>query len=236
MADSSKNNWTASGISVTSGVTYDSMIDSPTNYADGGNGRGNYAVLNPIGGAAASLGINSGNLQWNYTSNSNINGYATMYMPSGKWYIECMQTSGANTDIVPGFATQTFGQPSTTSLVSDAGYFGYTYAGRSWNFGTNTNGNPTLTVNTDVMNFAIDIINGKAWIGKNGTWFGSGDPATGANPWWTFTSGTAYTFAMPVYNAVGWINFGQRPFAYTPPSGFKALNTYNLPNPSLPLV
>jgi len=25
------------------------------------------------------------------------------------------------------------------------------------------------------------------------------------------------------------MNFGQRPFTYTPPSGYKALNTYNLP-------
>jgi hypothetical protein len=29
------------------------------------------------------------------------------------------------------------------------------------------------------------------------------------------------------------INFGQRPFTYTPPSGFKALNTYNLPEPAI---
>ena len=28
-------------------------------------------------------------------------------------------------------------------------------------------------------------------------------------------------------------NFGQRPFAYTPPTGFKALNTTNLPEPSI---
>jgi hypothetical protein len=25
------------------------------------------------------------------------------------------------------------------------------------------------------------------------------------------------------------LNFGQRPFAYTPPSGFKSLNAFNLP-------
>jgi hypothetical protein len=220
------NNWTTNNISLTAGVTYDSMTDVPTLTSAT---AANFAVLNPIGGAGASLGINSGNLQWNYTANSNINGFATVYMPSSKWYIECMQTGGANTDVVLGFATAAFGQPSATSMVLDTGYFGYTYAGRSWNFGTNTNGNPTLTVNTDVMNFAIDITSGKAWVGKNGTWFGSGNPATGANPWWTFTANTAYTFAMAVYNAVGYVNFGQQPFTYTPPTGFVALNTYNLP-------
>ena len=29
------------------------------------------------------------------------------------------------------------------------------------------------------------------------------------------------------------INFGQRPFSYTPPTGFVALNTYNLPTPTI---
>ena len=32
------------------------------------------------------------------------------------------------------------------------------------------------------------------------------------------------------------INFGQRPFKYTPPAGFIALNSYNLANPAMPLV
>jgi hypothetical protein len=32
----------------------------------------------------------------------------------------------------------------------------------------------------------------------------------------------------------GWFtNFGQRPFAYTPPTGFVALNTFNLPTPTI---
>ena len=30
-----------------------------------------------------------------------------------------------------------------------------------------------------------------------------------------------------------YVNFGQRPFTYTPPTGFKALNTYNLPTPTI---
>jgi hypothetical protein len=33
-------------------------------------------------------------------------------------------------------------------------------------------------------------------------------------------------------NSVNW-NFGQRPFAYTPPTGFKALNTLNLPDATI---
>jgi hypothetical protein len=36
------------------------------------------------------------------------------------------------------------------------------------------------------------------------------------------------------YNGTTWaFNFGQRPFAYTAPSGFKALCTTNLPEPTI---
>ena len=55
------NNWTPNNISVTAGQTYDSMIDVPVNYNDGGNGRGNYAVLSPIsmpGGTSSTLNGN----------------------------------------------------------------------------------------------------------------------------------------------------------------------------------
>lgn len=42
------NNFTPNNISLTAGATYDSMIDTPTPYDDGGNGRGNYPVANPL--------------------------------------------------------------------------------------------------------------------------------------------------------------------------------------------
>jgi hypothetical protein len=35
---------------------------------------------------------------------------------------------------------------------------------------------------------------------------------------------------------LGWLNFGQRPFAYTAPSGFKALCTQNLPESEATIV
>jgi hypothetical protein len=54
-----------------------------------------------------------------------------------------------------------------------------------------------------------------------------------------FTSITAqpYVFALSAGGAAstkgGAINFGQRPFSYTPPSGFVRLNTFNLPTPTI---
>jgi hypothetical protein len=36
-----------------------------------------------------------------------------------------------------------------------------------------------------------------------------------------------------VSRTFGYANFGQRPFAYTPPSGFLKLNTFNLPDSTI---
>jgi hypothetical protein len=46
-------------------------------------------------------------------------------------------------------------------------------------------------------------------------------------------SAQPYTFAMGHNNSAGSFNFGQRPFAYTAPSGFKALCTTNLAEPTI---
>jgi hypothetical protein len=83
-----------------------------------------------------------------------------------------------------------------------------------------------------VIGFAFDLASGKFWIRNDSGWYGSGDPATGANAAYSNLSGTI----TPYWSGGGggdsgehYFNFGQRPFAYTPPSGFKSLNTFNLP-------
>lgn len=62
------NNWTPSGISVTAGATYDSMFDVPVNYSDSENGRGNYAVLNPLVTGTAGVAISDGNLKATFSA------------------------------------------------------------------------------------------------------------------------------------------------------------------------
>jgi hypothetical protein len=90
----------------------------------------------------------------------------------------------------------------------------------------------------DVLMFAYDADNGKIWFGKNGTWLQSGVPASGTNPQFSSIPANTYFPAISNYSAGGATaaasqNFGQRPFAYTAPSGFKALCTQNLPTPTI---
>ena len=93
----------------------------------------------------------------------------------------------------------------------------------------------------DIVNLAIDFSAGKIWVGKNGTYYNSGNPSAGTNETSTFTAGSLDWAVLGEYVASGndanrssaVANFGQRPFAYTPPTGFNRLNTFNLPTPTI---
>ena len=90
----------------------------------------------------------------------------------------------------------------------------------------------SFTVN-DVVMVAFDADTRKIWFGKNGIW-NTGDPAAGTSEAAILTSGFTYTpFADGANTTVTQFNFGQRAFAYTAPSGFKALCTQNLPTPTI---
>jgi len=73
------NNWTANNISLTAGVTYDSMIDVPL--GGGGGERGNYATLNPLHTGRSTL--TNGNL-----TASGATDLPTIVPESGTWYFE----------------------------------------------------------------------------------------------------------------------------------------------------
>jgi hypothetical protein len=59
---------------------------------------------------------------------------------------------------------------------------------------------------------------------KNGSLQGGGAAFTGL----TGTYAPMLGFGNNTSTAIS-VNFGQRPFAQTPPSGFTSLNTFNLP-------
>lgn len=50
-----------------------------------------------------------------------------------------------------------------------------------------------------VARFAVDFDAGKVWVGKNGSWLGSGDPSAGTNHAYTFTPATV----GPLFPATG---------------------------------
>jgi len=230
------NNWTPNNISVTSGSTYDSMLDVPTLWADGGNGRGNYAVVNPL--FRNSSMISEGNLYFNKSTIGWATGQATMSLPASKTYFEAtaVLVGGANSGVFIGIATATATQD--TYQVANQWSFGGT-GGTLKLYDQTTLVTPSgSSAAGDIFQVAYDGTTGYLWFGKNNTWYNStggttGDPSTGANPTMTLTAGTeVFPCAICYANSLKF-TFGQRPFTYTPPTGFKALNTQNLPVPTI---
>jgi hypothetical protein len=223
------NDWTVNNISVTAGIGNDSLIDVPTNGTEedtgtGGEVRGNYATWNPLAvltSTASSLVLSNGNLY----ANPRI-AWGTVAIPSsGKWYWEIQITSSGSSGAI-GIAE------------FDATYLDYYPSGNSVRGITYmANGNKVInatassygaTYGNDTIGVAVNMDSDTITFYKNGASQGSISsvstyltepffPSAGDNSW--------------ARNPDYYINFGQRPFAYTAPSGFKALNTASLPAP-----
>jgi hypothetical protein len=238
------NNWTPNNFSVTAGAGNDSLVDSPTNYGSdtgvGGEARGNYCTLNPLFGTTNT--IQDGALVLTGTAAGSTQRVGTMAVSSGKWYYEVtLTTLPTGMDPLAGFT-----EINNASAVSQypgqasSSYSIYQISSNTFlqkvNANTFTNTNTAVASQGDILGVALDLSSGKIWFSKNGTYVDSGNPATGANAQFTGLSGTF----VPAVRGTGGgttttitCNFGQRPFAYTAPTGFKALCTTNLPTPTI---
>ena len=225
----------SSTANVTVAAGNDSLVDVPTNGAQtdtgvGGEVRGNYCTLNPL---QSELTLSNGNLEAaSYTSAWKA-AASTIYASSGKWYCEFVATT-----VVAYPFVGVYGQSSSAlSGILGQQATGYSYNGfdgTKRNNGSATSYGATWGAN-DVIGIALDLDNGAIYFSKNGSWQNGGVPTSGASKTgaaFSLPLTTAYAFAVSSYgNDYVVANFGQRPFAYTAPSGFKALCTANLPAP-----
>ena len=211
------NNWTPNNISLTAGSTYDSMTDVPTLTSAT---TANYAVLNPIYvESGVTLGtITNGNLKLS-SGGSASQGTGTLAVTSGQFYYEAtIGQVASSTNSWVGFTQLPWGSYNKT--------FVYAANGQYYNGSAFASYGATYTAG-DVIGVAIDVTNSTITFYKNNTSQGqktslaiSGLPMTVAS--YLSTSGDNISF-----------NFGQQPFTYTPPTGYVALNTYNLPTSTI---
>jgi len=236
------NNWTPTGFDTTNSTasTYDVMSDTPTN---------NFATLNPLLYSNSNSTYSEGNLK--VTSSSNWTAISTIPFPqTGKFYIE-VTTDG----VTEGYPT--VGIADVTTNFNNGGYnFAnsvglrprYNDSNKPWWFkdGTDVTAriSDTAVSTGDIFQCIYDADNNKVWFGINNTYYGlngststtvsASDIASGTNPAKTLTSSDTYILQVCPYPSAGaTVNFGQRAFAYTPPTGFKPLNTANLAAPTV---
>ncbi len=258
------NDFTANNLSV-----HDVVPDSPTV---------NYAVVNPLARSAQDprVTLSEGNLNISAVTNSDSNfntRFATIPLPSsGKYYAECrayvISSNGNQTCFgVVDPAAFDANEPSSKTLYNFAdgeGFDGFNMllnpnTAQAYSDGATSGSQITgLTATSYILKLALDIDNGKVFVGYDGVWLNSADPAAGSGEIATRTFTTSDVIAIQtVGNASGnnngsWLNFGQDStfggnvtaggnsddngygdFAYAVPSGFLALNSANLPEPAI---
>jgi hypothetical protein len=225
------NNWTPNNISVTAGTTYDAMIDSPTLSAVASN----YCTWNPLfkfsytGSFAGTF--SDGNLK--VTTGGNATQFAgTMELCDGAYYEVTAVSIDVSRSYIGLFSPSLSNLVTSTTNVAYDGTYNVLYSrdGDTWvntTTGSNSQGSSYSTwTNGDVISVAYK--SGKVYFAKNGVWQNSAVPASGTG--FVASGWDAYGALLPYcgYNSTFSANFGQQPFAYTPPSGFKAVNTFNL--------
>jgi hypothetical protein len=159
-----------------------------------------------------------------FVPNSNIRGSSSARMlPGGKYYWEhgCNANSTTLhfglrliTDALNSNETQ-----GTCCLWEGDGTI---YVGASA-ISSDATGVASFTViPTDRLMFAFDEAVGKMWLGKNGTWFNSGNPATGVNPQFSSipTGNTWVTSAWIGSGSKSCALFDTGGHSYAPPTGF----------------
>jgi len=216
------NNWTPNGFS-----TSDVVFDSPTNnfcVLDNNDFGGNKAIGGNLQSGTAGTGA------WRLQRGTFILGKG-----SGRWYWEVQQKGsidGSN-GWWAGLVHQNY-VSRTPNPNSNSGYmYGRQGDTRYWN-GGNAAGHFPSTANNDIIQFAFDADTGKMWSGKNGTWTGA-DPGTGTSHSFEINYGGVdgdggdLVPAVIMYGSNNYAicNFGQRPFTYTPPTGFRSICSKN---------
>jgi len=223
------NYWTTNNISITAGSTYDSMTDVPTLTSAT---TANYAVLNPLS-AGASATLSSGNLNASLAA-STATAVSTIAFDAATttgFYAECLVTTSTVGGPLIGIRNiNTFSTSYIGSQATD--YSIYSVDGDKYNNGSSS-AYGSATSDGNVIGIAVK--NGKIYFRNNNGWFNSADFSAETGFAFSGITGT-YIFGASNSNATTAVvsfNFGQQPFAYTPPTGFVALNTFNLPTPTI---
>ena len=207
-------------------TSIDQVSDTPSN---------NFCTLNPLD-FTGSITASEGNTVFQGGRYK-----ATFGVSSGKWYWEAKRLNAPDEAYIgikadDGDWNNSFGNSYTV----------YTSNGKYYLNGSDQGSYGSSSTTNDILIFALDMDNGKFYIGENGTFYNSGDPAAGSNPMASSISGT-YLPAVINNSSSGTdqysFNFGNSSFSissgnadangfgnfeYAVPSGYFALCTKNL--------
>tara|TARA_Y100001970_G_scaffold293080_1_gene437608 strand:+ start:30 stop:2489 length:2460 start_codon:yes stop_codon:yes gene_type:complete len=234
------NDFTANNFSVSAGTGNDSLEDTPTN---------NFPTFNHLNSIVRDNNYNAEIREGGLLMvGADVHASTSLNLPkSGKWYVEFSKYGNG----APQAISVTRANKSMTSYDGALGLADHVQYVSNGEIGNRTRGStsdaPTWQDDADiVVAAAVDMDNGAVYFARANTWINSGDPTSGsaktgaiATDLLTDNNGEHYigTQGYNGSNSYGmYINFGQRPFTYTPPTGYKTLNSKNLPTNSPSII
>lgn len=141
---------------------------------------------------------------------------------SGKWYAEGVYLSGETWSVIVGIANAVANLAS--NVGADANSYGLQATGSV--VGGPGTVSPGYSTPGEYARIAVDVSNGRIWLGNSSSWAGGGNPAAGTSPTTTFTASSTQFLAASLYDggadASLRIRTALADFEGTPPSGFSA--------------
>ena len=232
------NNFTVAGGTLTK------TEDNPSNV---------FAVNNRL--ASSGITISFGNTSAYKAGSGWNNVSSTLGASTGKYYAECKVNGVGSNGVGIGFINLDKSNLQNQSLQGGEDNFSagiYSYNGAIYYSGGTAWKTVGALSNGDIVQLAMDLDNGFLYWGKNGTWFDSANPASGATGTGGFaisnlSSGGTYAFNSSVRNggdlrwnygngyfevtavsSAGTNASGNGIFEYDCPAGFTALSTKGL--------
>ena len=210
------------------------------------NPSNNFATWNPLtrnDGDDDSL--SNGNTTYSLSSYT-YNAKSSLAMEGGKWYWEVKQSAiNCRVGVTTSGANNNLDTDSTAWILGDQGNGGIwvlnSAGSASWQM-TNNDTTRSITSYTtaatsgadSIIMVALDVDSGKMYMGLNGTWFNSSDPAAGTNPVMTLTNSSPdplvviASFGTDAVASANADDAGYGAFEYDVPTGFYALCTANI--------
>jgi hypothetical protein len=146
---------------------------------------------------------------------------------AGKAYWEVVLTTlSTASSTIPGFGDETM---ALSNYVGASGLSAGMQAGFAINHtafyeGITAHASDTIShAAGNVIMFALDMDLGRAWAGKNGTWYNSGDPGAGTNYCWSGLTGGHFHPAVGMNGTSGQVatlRTRRSEFSHAVPNGF----------------
>jgi len=234
------------------------VSDTPSD--DAANDVGNYCNWSPLSNAWGGRVLSDGNLNIDGSGTVGNAIYQGSLKPSSGKHFWIVQHNFFGSSTVTGIFTgasmnKTAAASWNAHLETDASGC-WLASATGWacrkDGGAIVNIVTSGAVVTDPLCYAVDIDAGKLWMGyydssvatyywADGATGWTGNPVAGTNPTHTFTPGqispfylgnTAVATRKAEFGQLGWsdLNGG----TLTPPTGFNAINTANMPDPAIP--